>query len=140
MIIAIPVNNDKLAGHFTKAMSFSFYDGAGVLLASRANPSLNEGCHGKKQILDLFDRYKVERVLIKNIGDKMLSKLLAKDLMVFQTHGRLASVDALFQPEQVSLHQLCLATEGRPSSNASKQQACCQKSGRQGKHTGCCKH
>ena len=84
MITAIPMNDDRVAGHFTKALSIAFIDERGEELSRFANPALNTNCAGKVRLLDLLTEHQAQRVVVRNIGTQMLARLLARQLAVFQ--------------------------------------------------------
>lgn len=120
MIFAIPYQNERIAGHFSKAETFVFTDK--IHSTIRSNPALNSGsCGGKKSLLTLLKEQHTSAVLVRNIGQKMLRKLLNADIRVFRTSGRL-SLDTLQLSE---LTELTEPSQGRPCKN--NKQSCCKK-------------
>ena len=72
MITAIPMNKDHVASHFTKADSFVFLDDNGQILVERINPTLDANCAGKSQLLALLKAENAQRIIVRNIGERML--------------------------------------------------------------------
>lgn len=120
MIFAIPYQNERIAGHFSKADTFVFTDKQQS--TTKENPALNSSnCGGKKDLLALLKSQKTNTVLVRNIGQKMLAKLLNADIRVFRTSNRI-SLDTLQLSE---LTELTNASQGRPCKNS--KQHCCKK-------------
>ncbi|GLR74604.1 NifB/NifX family molybdenum-iron cluster-binding protein [Aliivibrio sifiae] len=120
MIFAIPYQNERIAGHFSKAEAFIFTDKINSI--ARSNPALNNNsCNGKKSILTLLQEQQTDVVLIRNIGQKILAKLLNANIRVFRTSGRM-SLDTLQLSE---LTELTDPSQGRPCKN--NKQNCCKK-------------
>ena len=76
IITAIPMNDDHIAGHFAKAERFVFVDEQGSTLAEIANPVAGNEC--KSALAELLQAQGARRIVLKNIGSKMLGKLLEK--------------------------------------------------------------
>ncbi|PQJ89333.1 NifB/NifX family molybdenum-iron cluster-binding protein [Aliivibrio sifiae] len=120
MIFAIPYQNERIAGHFSKAESFVFTNKSDSII--RNNPALNnDSCGGKKSLLALLKEQQTDAVLIRNIGQKILAKLLNANIRVFRTSGRL-SLETLKLSE---LTELIDPSQGRPCKNSKKN--CCKK-------------
>ena len=85
MITAIPVNDDRVANHFTKASHLVLVDERGVELSRTENPALGAYCSGKRKLVDLLVQQQVSRVVVRNIGERMLGKLLGHQIAVYQT-------------------------------------------------------
>ena len=85
MITAIPMKEDRVASHFTKADSFVFVNENGDVLSRKANPALNANCSGKKDLLAMLLAENAKRVIVRNIGERILGKLLESQFAVFQT-------------------------------------------------------
>lgn len=142
MITAIPMNEDRIANHFTKAENFVFINEQGEEVSRHANPAHSIHCAGKQNLLDLLIQQHAERIVVRNIGMQMLGKLLAHQLTVFQTNGGRRNTVELANPEAAGLVPLTEADQGRPSLNhevkkkeggcrhkrvsISKQGRCCQ--------------
>jgi predicted Fe-Mo cluster-binding NifX family protein len=125
MITAIPVNDNRISNHFTKAQSLLFIDEQGVEISRHRNPALNGGCADKRKMLDLISGQGAERVLVRNIGEQMLGKLLGKNLEVFQVDRCRQSLQELVQ-DGASTRALTHASQGRASVNhEAKGGKCC---------------
>ena len=142
IITAIPMNDDHIAGHFAKAERFVFVDEQGRSLAEIANPVAANECKGT--LAELFLAQGACRIVLKNIGSKMLGKLLGSGLVVYQANqGRLAIADMLSN-ESGNLTELTSAEQGSASRCAEgtghrgKGIHQCAPRGRLGKG-GCCK-
>ncbi|MGR5144986.1 NifB/NifX family molybdenum-iron cluster-binding protein [Photobacterium alginatilyticum] len=117
MITAIPMNNDHIASHFSKAEHFLFINDQGVEVSRHENPVLAAHCAGKKALLKLLLQHHAERVVVRNIGQKMLGKLLSHQLSVVQTDSGRRSAQELVSSETAGLFSLTEADQGRPSPN-----------------------
>jgi predicted Fe-Mo cluster-binding NifX family protein len=117
MITAVPVSQDRIAGHFTKADSFIFINAEGRIVCHHYNPAKEEGCAGKNHLLSLFNRQKVSRVIARNIGERMLGKLLALNVDVFQVNGSQLDIASLSAAASDGMTPLVEASQGRRSSN-----------------------
>lgn len=117
MITAIPMNDDRVASHFTKADCLVFLDERGVEINRIDNPALAANCAGKQKMVDLLAEQQVNRVVVRNIGEQILGKLLARQFAVYQTNcGRRLASD-LGNPVASGLVQLNQASQGRQSLN-----------------------
>lgn len=87
MNTAIPMQDDRIASHFTKADHFIFLDDQGVIKSTKSNPATDSGCSGKSALHKLIIDEKAQRVIVRNIGQRSLAKLLAKGLQVFQAQN-----------------------------------------------------
>lgn len=115
MMFAIPYQNERISGHFTKAERFLFTDKKHSI--SKDNPALvSGGCSGKKSLFTLLKNQKTDAVLIRNIGQKMLAKLLNANIRVFRTSSHVSI-------ETLQLSELTEVSQGRPCK--SKKQRCC---------------
>ncbi len=113
IITAIPMNDDHIAGHFAKAERFVFVDEQGSTLAEIANPVAGNEC--KSALAELLQAQGARRIVLKNIGSKMLGKLLGSGLAVYQaSQGRLAMADMLSN-ESGNLTELTSAEQGSAS-------------------------
>lgn len=122
-ISAIPMNDDRVASHFTKALSLLFVDDQGQEICRIANPAVSEGCAGKQRLVELLLAHKAERVVVRNIGERMLGKLLAHQLQVVQTECGRRSVAELANPKAAQMQPLTHASEGHLSFNHELKQA-----------------
>jgi predicted Fe-Mo cluster-binding NifX family protein len=129
MYIAMPLQERALANHFTKANTFALFDQQGTLVKQFDNPALEKGCEGKSKLIELFHLYQVSQVVVKNIGERMLGKLIDSNIVVKQANQRGVDVLSVFsQLERFPL--LTDAEQGRESVNYREK----QQSG------GCCHH
>ncbi|MBK5073522.1 hypothetical protein I2492_10480 [Budviciaceae bacterium CWB-B4] len=117
MITAVPISHDRIAGHFTKADSFIFINGEGRVVCHHINPARESGCAGKKALLNLLGKQKTERVITRNIGERMLGKLLDRNLAVFQIDHSQLDTQILGASENLPLTALTDSSQGRRSVN-----------------------
>lgn len=148
MITAIPMTGDKVANHFSKAATFQFIDEHGTLVSESANPALAQGCAAKANIIQLLKQQQVQRVIVRNIGERLLARLLQAQLAVFQIgSSRWDSPEFLADAPRYLL-PLTGPEQGRPSTNFQRKQAsgscgCGQHEQQQGcqhEHHGNCPH
>ena len=127
MITAIPMNDDRVANHFTKANCLVFLDERGVEINRVDNPALAANCAGKQKMVDLLAEQQVDRIVVRNIGEQMLGKLLARQFAVYQTNCGRRPAHELVDPVASGLVQLHQANQGRQSLNheAKKQSGGC---------------
>ncbi len=116
MIIAIPINDDRIANHFTKARQFAFFDPDGHCKATIANPALNANCQGKDALIDLLKQQGTTRVMVRQIGERILAKLLDNQFAVLQTQSSRQPITSILRnPHQCQ--SLTSPSQGRPSAN-----------------------
>ncbi|XQW88484.1 NifB/NifX family molybdenum-iron cluster-binding protein [Aeromonas veronii] len=87
-----------LAGHFTRAEQLQILNPEGNVIATLANPAAAEGCHGKQALLDALAHHQVGQVVVRNIGERMLSRLLAANIRVLQCRSARLPLPALLAP------------------------------------------
>jgi predicted Fe-Mo cluster-binding NifX family protein len=129
MFTALPLQGLSLANHFTKATSFAIYDQQGVLVKQLDNPALESGCDGKSRLVEMLGVNQVSQVIVKNIGERMLGKLLDCNMLVRQVNLRGGDIATIFS-QIAQFPELNEASQGRESVNYHKKQ-------QQG---GCCSH
>lgn len=117
MITAIPMNENHIANHFSKAEHFLFINEQGVEISRHANPVQGAHCAGKKELLKLLLEQQAKRIVVRNIGRQMLGKLLSHQLAVVQTDSGRRSAVELVNSEAVGLVALTDPEQGRPSPN-----------------------
>ncbi len=117
MITAIPMNDDRVASHFTKATCLVFLDENGIEINRVDNPALAANCAGKQKMVDLLAEQQVDRIVVRNIGEQMLGKLLARQFAVYQTNCGRRPAHELVDPVASGLVQLHQANQGRQSLN-----------------------
>ena len=136
MSIAIPLQDATLANHFTKATCFGIYDEFGSLITQFDNPALESGCSGKHQLIEKFAEHKVNTVVVKNIGERMLGKLLGGGVKIKQVTQRNQTIPQLLN--QLSHYPLLTEpSQGRASVHYQEKQQqgrCCDTEGT------CCSH
>ncbi len=159
MIIAIPVIGERLSSHFTKTEWIDFYDGQSMFVARCVNPAKTQDtCAGKSDLLALLIARNTEYVIVRNIGQNMLEKLLAAGIKVFQaTTSDMKTILLQLAQGYSEFLPLTDAIQGRPSVNHQQCQQhnehhhchhaagsetahvpCCQKSGEPSGKNRCC--
>lgn len=123
MITAVPVTNDRIAGHFTKADSFIFINQQGRIVCHHINPARESGCAGKKSLLSLLTKQNAKRVITRNIGERMLGKLLALELQVFKSSASEIDTLELSLETAQSITPLTSPEQGRKSTHYEARQA-----------------
>ncbi|MFB9134666.1 NifB/NifX family molybdenum-iron cluster-binding protein [Vibrio olivae] len=114
MRIALPLQDSNLASHFTKASYFAIYDEFGDLITQFDNPAIESGCSGKHQLVERFTEYKVATILVKNIGERMLGKLLENGINIKQVNQRNQAISELLN-QLAHYPVLSERSQGRPS-------------------------
>lgn len=117
MITAVPITNDRIASHFTKADSFVFINDQGRVVCHHINPAREPGCAGKKNLLTLLSRQNAQRIVTRNIGERMLGKLLDLDINVFKIDTSRLEALTLASEAAPSLTPLTDPAQGRKSAN-----------------------
>lgn len=110
---ALMLSQGLLAGHFTRAEQLQILNPKGNVIATLANPAAAEGCHGKQALLDVLAHHQVGQVVVRNIGERMLGRLLAANIRVLQCRSARLPLPALLAP--ANLQPLTEASQGRPS-------------------------
>ncbi|TCI01717.1 hypothetical protein EZV61_17250 [Corallincola luteus] len=117
MITAIPMDSDTVASHFSKATSFVFFNEEGKAIGSKQNPALRANCQGKAKLLQMLAEYRVERLVVRNIGEKMLQRLLSLSFSVFHLSSGRVDLSEVVKRNS-PLTPLTHFSQGRPSINA----------------------
>ncbi|MFB2709751.1 NifB/NifX family molybdenum-iron cluster-binding protein [Aeromonas veronii] len=115
---AMMLSQGLLAGHFTRAEQLQILNPEGNVIATLANPAAAEGCHGKQALLDALAHHQVGQVVVRNIGERMLGRLLAANIRVLQCRSARLPLPALLAP--TNLQPLTETSQGRPSRRQSK--------------------
>ncbi|MEH8223484.1 NifB/NifX family molybdenum-iron cluster-binding protein [Aeromonas veronii] len=110
---ALMLSQGLLAGHFTRAEQLQILNPEGNVIATLPNPAVAEGCHGKQALLDALAHHQVGQVVVRNIGERMLGRLLAANIRVLQCRSARLPLPALLAP--ANLQPLTEASQGRPS-------------------------
>lgn len=129
MTIAIPRLKGQLSPHFTKADSFALYTDKGEMLDEFANPAFAEcTCEAKRALFTTLQNKQVTCIVVRNIGQHMLGKLLDAGMRVLQAATRdIPATLALLATDDAQVVQLTAAEQGRPSLH-------------HGEHHGQCEH
>lgn len=127
MIYAIPYNLDCVANHFMKAAQFTFINEDSSLIDNIKNPAVVEksSCKDKKSLICLIKEMKTDAVIVRNIGEMALGKLLNAGIQVFRVSAQTQLSEAINSP----MEALTSATQGRPSSNHQNKGGCSHKCG-----------
>ncbi|NOI67183.1 NifB/NifX family molybdenum-iron cluster-binding protein [Vibrio sp. 99-8-1] len=131
MIYAIPHNRNCVANHFMKASQFAFINQENSSIDYMHNPAAlgNSSCQDKKSLLSLISSMKADAVIVRNIGERALGKLLSSGIRVFQVTAQTPLASAINSP----MTELTSAEQGRPSTNHAKKGGCSHK----GSGSGC---
>ncbi|ENO8974983.1 NifB/NifX family molybdenum-iron cluster-binding protein [Vibrio parahaemolyticus] len=122
MIYAIPNDGERVANHFVKAPYIAIYSDTDGMLKNLANIAAmpQAGCKAKSQLIQSLQDYNVEAVLVRNIGERALEKLLHSGKQVFRLSTRSSLEDVLAVPRE----PLTDASQGRSSTNHQKKGGC----------------
>ncbi|MCS0324202.1 NifB/NifX family molybdenum-iron cluster-binding protein [Vibrio diabolicus] len=118
MIYAIPNDGERVANHFVKAPYIAIYSDTDGMLKNLANIASmpQAGCNAKSQLIQSLQEYNVDAVLVRNIGERALAKLLRSGTQVFRLSTRSSLEDVLAVPRE----PLIEPSQGRPSNNHKK--------------------
>ena len=101
------------------------------------NPALGADCSGKRNLIDLLVQQRVSRVIVRNIGEQMLGKLLRHQIAVYQTNCGRRLLTEMSDPSTSDLIELNKPEQGRQSFNhEAKGKKCCNSEGNTTKN--CC--
>lgn len=141
---AILLSRGRPSAHVSRAEQLQIVSPAGEVLATMSNPANGEGCRGKLALLATLQAHAVTQVLVRNIGEHMLGRLLDAGISVWQYRSAHLDLSA------AHLQPLTDASQGSPSrrkaSKASKagslikgiQPSCNGRKGEQiGRESGC---
>ncbi|WP_024873329.1 NifB/NifX family molybdenum-iron cluster-binding protein [Tolumonas lignilytica] len=141
MITAIPMNEDRIANHFSKADHFVFVNENGDVLSRMVNPALNANCSGKNALLTLLQAENTQQIFVRNIGERILGKLLENQFAVFQVNSNRQNISELVTADTNNFMQMTSPSQGRPSTNYEAKHAnggCgCEHDGHEKQHA-CC--
>ncbi|ELS8946544.1 NifB/NifX family molybdenum-iron cluster-binding protein [Vibrio fluvialis] len=139
MKYALPIQNQRLSNHFSKAPQFLLFDSQtgkqqwlDIEVTEEARSEHH--CGKKKTLLALLKQHQVDAVVVRNIGQSMLASLFSSGVKVF-------SSPAIHDIGNLSTTQLTPVTDmnyARPSAHKSAkpctghsacghQDACCHK-------------
>ncbi|MGI2853633.1 NifB/NifX family molybdenum-iron cluster-binding protein [Shewanella algae] len=115
-MIVIPMSRGRLAGHFTKAKELAFYDNEHNHCFTLDNPAAAGGnCAAKKAMLQLIKDKGGRIVLVDQIGERMLGKLLDGGISVCRPGKESRDIAALLVAASDIQLRLTSAAAGRPS-------------------------
>ncbi|KLV06793.1 hypothetical protein ABT56_07915 [Photobacterium aquae] len=114
MSLAIAVTaRREVAGHFGKAAAFLLFDDKGVQVAEVENSGSREvGCKHKKLIQRQLAEYGVTHLVVGNIGQRSLARLLNAGWQVSRVAPR-SPLEAIVSGK-VAREALTAAEQGRP--------------------------
>ncbi|WP_226568903.1 NifB/NifX family molybdenum-iron cluster-binding protein [Mangrovibacter yixingensis] len=141
MTIAIPRLKGQLSPHFTKADSFALYTDKGEMLDEFVNPAFAEcTCEAKRALFTTLQNKQVTCIVVRNIGQHMLGKLLDAGMRVLQAATRdITATLALLATDNAQVLQLTAAEQGRPSLHHGEHHGQCEHAqGQHGEGHACC--
>lgn len=141
MTIAIPCLKGQLSPHFTKADSFALYTDQGEKLGEFTNPAFDESsCEAKRALFSTLQSKQVTCIVVRNIGQHMLGKLLDAGMRVLQATTRdIPATLALLVTNNAEMVQLTTAEQGRPSRHHGEHHGQCEQAqGHHGAGHACC--
>lgn len=114
MMMAVAVTGrHEVAGHFGKAAAFVVFDEQGQQVALVENHNTKAiGCKHKKRIQRQLSDLGVTQIVLGNIGQRSLARLLNAGFAVYQVLNRSELSDVL--NEQVAKVPLLAPEQGRP--------------------------
>ncbi|PWI34529.1 dinitrogenase iron-molybdenum cofactor [Vibrio albus] len=122
MIYVIPHSRDNVANHFMKARKFTFLNDDNTVIKTVDSPAAgNSSCSDKSKAIKLIQEMKVDAVILHNIGERSLGKLLNAGIRVFQLQENASVSNALNSP----VTELTDVKQARPSHNHEKKGGSC---------------
>lgn len=120
MVTLIPLVNNKISKHFTRADTLAFFNDGGEELARVDNPvAHSEGCLSRQNLMQLITSFHTNNVVLCHVGEKMLNKLLEMNLKVFRTED--TTIDAHVLLNRVDeLIPMLSSMDAHPSPRAEK--------------------
>ncbi|WP_421144792.1 NifB/NifX family molybdenum-iron cluster-binding protein [Aeromonas dhakensis] len=106
---AILLSRGRPSAHVSRAEQLQIVSPAGEVLATMSNPANGEGCRGKQALLATLQAHAVTQVLVRNIGEHMLGRLLDAGISVWQYRSAHLDLSA------AHLQPLTDASQGSPS-------------------------
>ncbi|MFM1687360.1 NifB/NifX family molybdenum-iron cluster-binding protein [Aeromonas salmonicida] len=113
---AVMLTRGQLASHFTRAEQLQIVSPEGTVLATLPNPAAGEGCGGKQALLVTLKAHQVNQVnqvVVRNIGERMLGRLLTGGMQVVQCRSARLPWPALLA--EGNLQPLTEPSQGRRS-------------------------
>ncbi|MGF1726947.1 NifB/NifX family molybdenum-iron cluster-binding protein [Photobacterium nomapromontoriensis] len=114
MSVAIAITpRQEVAGHFGKAAVFMIYDRQGQCITEMVNEDPRAvGCKHKKLIQRQLVGHGVTEIILGNVGQRSLARLLAAGFAVYRVPGRTPLAAVL--NGDVQREALVAAEQGRP--------------------------
>lgn len=112
MMTAVPYSAGQVSPHFSRAESIVLISDAGQVVDQFLNPATAGECIGQQALTSALQQRQVTRVLVRNIGQSMLAKLLQLSFEVYQ-------VPRGFEPERVRDLTGCIRLEHARQGKAS---------------------
>lgn len=84
MITAVPVSAGQISPHFSRADTIVLLTETGQVIEHFPNPVTSGQCMSKDALSVMLQSKHVSRVLVRNIGQCMLEKLLLQSFDVYQ--------------------------------------------------------
>ncbi|MCW8330576.1 hypothetical protein MD588_17365 [Photobacterium sp. SDRW27] len=114
MSLAIAVTpRNQVAGHFGKASAFQIFDAQGTFITLLENSGSREiGCKHKKRIQRQLSELGVTEIILGNVGQRSLARLLGAGFTVSRVPAR-SELSAVLAGE-VTREVLLSAEQGRP--------------------------
>lgn len=106
---AILLSRGRPSAHVSRAEQLQIVSPTGEVLATMSNPANGEGCRGKQALLATLQAHAVTQVLVRNIGEHMLGRLLDAGISVWQYRSAHLDLSA------AHLQPLTDASQGSPS-------------------------
>ncbi|BEJ50282.1 hypothetical protein Ri1_28810 [Aeromonas dhakensis] len=106
---AILLSRGRPSVHVSRAEQLQIVSPADEVLATMSNPANGEGCRGKQALLAALQAHAVTQVLVRNIGEHMLGRLLDAGISVWQYRSAHLDLSA------AHLQPLTDASQGSPS-------------------------
>lgn len=108
MKYALPIQNQRLSNHFSKAPQFLLFDSQtgkqqwlDIEVAEEARSEHH--CGKKKMLLALLKQHQVDAVVVRNIGQSMLASLFSSGVKVFSSPA-IHDIGRHRQPEHNPAH------------------------------------
>lgn len=132
MITAMVVNEDRLANHFAKAKGIAFYNEQNELISVSENPAAESSCcGGKKAALALLKEMNTQQIVVRNVGQRMLARLLDAGIRVYQSSTGGDAISLLMHRD-IRCSELTSAEQGRMSPKHANGHKCQGHSGESG--------
>lgn len=116
MIYAIPCQQNALFNHFAKAPQLMIVDNVKSTSTLIDVPLSKENCGKKKTLFNILNHHHVDAVIVRSIGQNMLSALFNKNIAVYKAPR--GSVLSSLNPNQ--LQPVTDLAFGKPSPNKAK--------------------